>query len=233
MAADSTNTKHFRTTLFKFLKDLESNNNREWFQANKSRYEDEVKEPALQFISDFGPHLRRLSPHFRADPRSNGGSLFRIYRDVRCSKDKRPYKTHTGIQFRHEDCRDAHAPGFYLHLAGGQVFAGAGIWPPDGATLKNIRDAIVADPSRWKRVSRTKKFTDVYDLSGERLVRPPRGYDPNHPLIEDLKYKDFIGVARLTQKEVTSEGFIQRYAELSRRGGPFVKLLCEAVGVPF
>ncbi|MEE8368579.1 MAG: DUF2461 domain-containing protein [Thermoanaerobaculia bacterium] len=233
MVTPRKNTRHFRPNLFKFLRDLESNNNRDWFKANKSRYEDHVKEPALQFISDFGLFLRQVSPHFRADPRSNGGSLFRIYRDVRFSKDKRPYKTHTGIQFRHENCRDAHAPGFYLHLENGQVFAAAGIWHPDSASLRRIRDAIVSDPARWKRINRAKRFCERYELSGDRLVRPPKGYDPDHPLIEHLKYKDFIGVARLTQKDVTGDGFIQRYAKLSRRGAPLVKFLCEAVGVPF
>ena len=233
MTTTSNYPRHFRPNLFKFLRDLESNNNRDWFQANKTRYEDHVKEPALQFISDFGPLLRKVSPHFRADPRSTGGSLFRIYRDVRFSKDKRPYKNHTGIQFRHEDSQDAHAPGFYLHLESGKVFAGAGIWRPDGATLRQIRNAIVANPTRWKRINRAKKFSENYELSGDRLMRPPKGYDPDHPLIEDLKYKDFIGVAHLTQKDVTSKGFIERFAELSRSGSPLVKFLCEAIGVPF
>ena len=85
MTTTSNYPRHFRPNLFKFLRDLESNNNRDWFQANKTRYEDHVKEPALQFISDFGPLLRKVSPHFRADPRPTGGSLFRIYRDVRFS----------------------------------------------------------------------------------------------------------------------------------------------------
>ena len=140
MTTTSKQPRHFRPHLFKFLKDLESNNNRDWFQANKARYEDQIKEPALQFISDFGPLLRKVSPHFRADPRPNGGSLFRIYRDVRFAKDKRPYKTHTGIQFRHEAGRDAHAPGFYLHLESGRVFVGAGIWHPDSTSLRKIQD---------------------------------------------------------------------------------------------
>ena len=120
-----------------------------------------------------------------------------------------------------------------MHLESGKVFAGAGIWRPDGATLRQIRNAIVAEPTRWKRINRAKKFSENYELSGDRLVRPPKDYDPDHPLIEDLKYKDFIGVAHLTQKDVTSKGFIERFAELSRSGSPLVKFLCEAIGVPF
>ena len=103
---------YFTPHTFSFLGDLAANNHREWFLANKSRYEADVKDPALRFINDFSTPLKEISPHFRADPRANGGSLFRIYRDTRFSKDKSPYKTHTGIQFRHEAGRDAHCARF-------------------------------------------------------------------------------------------------------------------------
>ena len=107
---------YFNRAFFRFLEDLKKNNQREWFQANKQRYEDEVRHPAQQFISDFGPQLHKISRHFLADPRASGGSMFRIYRDTRFAKDKSPYKTHVGIQFRHKQGKDVHAPGFYLHL---------------------------------------------------------------------------------------------------------------------
>src|SRR5918996_4016229 len=135
-------TASFSPALFTFLRDLKQNNDRDWFKANKPRYEKAVLEPALQFIVDFEPHLLAISPHFVADPRPSGGSLFRIHRDTRFSKDKSPYKPYTGIQFRHELGKDAHAPGFYLHLEPGGVFAGAGIWHPDQPTLVRIREAI-------------------------------------------------------------------------------------------
>ena len=106
----------FQPDLFRFLDALRGNNNREWFQANKERYESDVKGPMLRFIGDFAPRLRQISPRFVADPRPNCGSLFRIYRDVRFSKDKTPYKTNAGAQFRHQAGKDAHAPGFYLHV---------------------------------------------------------------------------------------------------------------------
>jgi uncharacterized protein (TIGR02453 family) len=225
--------RHFSPQLFKFLRDLEENNRREWFHANKERYEDHVRHPAQQFISDFGPHLGKISKHFSADPRPVGGSLFRIYRDVRFSKDKSPYKTHTGIQFRHRKGKDAHAPGFYLHLEPGSVFCGAGIWHPDGATLKKIRDFLVSHPTRWKRVTHSQRFRSLWELSGDALSRPPRGYDPEHPLVDDLKRKDFIAVTRLTQREVTAPDFLEHYAGLCRAATPLVKYLCAAVGAPF
>jgi uncharacterized protein (TIGR02453 family) len=225
--------EHFRPGLFAFEKELARNNRRDWFEKNKSRYEDEVKDPSLRFISDFGPHLRKISPHFLAIPKTVGGSLFRIYRDVRFSKDKSPYKTHVGIHFRHKAYRDAHAPGFYLHLEPAQCFVGMGIWHPDGPTLKKIRDAIVANPAAWKRASRGKKFSSRFDLAGDSLKRPPRGYDPEHPLIDDLRRKDFIAVANLSQKQVTSAGFLGEFVDLCKAGSPLVKYLCAATGVTF
>jgi uncharacterized protein (TIGR02453 family) len=226
-------TTYFTPALFKFLRDLRENNNRDWFKANKSRYEDHVKDPSLRFISDFGDHLRKISPHFNADPRPVGGSLFRIYRDVRFAKDKSPYKTAVGIQFRHKAGKDAHAPGFYLHLAPGEVFAAAGMWHPDSGSLKGIRDGLVADPARWRRVVRSKAFKEGFALGGDSLKRPPRGYDPEHALVEDLKRKDFIASKKLTQKEVTTADFPKRLAELYRQNGALVKFLCEAVGVDY
>ena len=104
----------FDKALFDFLRELADNNDREWFADNKARYVAEVRDPMLDFIADFGPDLHKISARYVADPRANGGSLFRIHRDVRFAKDKRPYKTNAGAHFRHEAARNAHAPGFYL-----------------------------------------------------------------------------------------------------------------------
>jgi uncharacterized protein (TIGR02453 family) len=224
---------YFTKKTFAFLRDLAENNNREWFQANKRRYEEEVKDPALEFIQDFSSYLKALSPHFRADPRAFGGSLFRIYRDTRFSKDKSPYKTHTGIQFRHEQRKDAHAPGFYLHLEPKQCFVGLGIWHPDGKTLKKLREGLVEDSKGWKRAVSGSAFKNRLELSGDRLVRPPQGFDPEHPLIEDLKRKDFIAVAPLTMKQVMEPGFIKDYASYCRAGKSLISFLCGALDLPF
>ena len=130
---------YFQEGLFTFLKELRANNDREWFAANRERYETQVREPFVRFISDFEPILHQISPHFRADPRPSGGSLFRIYRDTRFSKDKSPYKTAAAAHFPHERGRDVHAPGYYLHLEPGSVFAGAGLWRPvPGATSEPV-----------------------------------------------------------------------------------------------
>ena len=142
----------FSPGLFAFLRELAEHNDREWFAAHKARYVAEVQEPALAFIEDVGMRLPEVSRHFVADARTSGGSLFRIYRDVRFSKDKSPYKTQVGIQFRHAQSRDVHAPGFYLNLGPDRVFMACGTWHPDRDTLHAIRTAIAAKPGRWQAI---------------------------------------------------------------------------------
>jgi uncharacterized protein (TIGR02453 family) len=220
--------RSFSPALFAFMRELRAHNDRDWFKANKQRYQEAVQEPAFTFISDFAPYLQKISSHFLADPRPTGGSLFRIYRDTRFSKDKTPYKTHTGIHFRHERAKDVHAPGYYLHLEPGTVFAATGIWRPDGPSLGRIRDAIAENPRDWTRVVRGVRLSE-----GATLKRPPAGYDPDHPLIDDLKRKDFVAVVELDEKTVTSAGFPEELARAFQASAPLMRFLCEAVGVSF
>lgn len=224
---------HFTPALFEFLTELEANNDRSWFEANRARYMDEVQEPALAFIADFAPHLKALSPHFRADARVQGGSLFRIYRDTRFSADKTPYKTNTGVHFRHERSKDAHAPGYYLHLQPGECFLGVGLWRPPTPAAARIRQQIVADPEGWEKAAFGPGFATNFALQGESLSRAPRGFDPQHPLIQDLKRKDFIATRPLTEEAVTGPGFLEAFADDCRRATPFMAFLCRAVGVEF
>jgi uncharacterized protein (TIGR02453 family) len=223
----------FSADLFRFLADLRKHNDRAWFANNKERYLDSVLEPALEFVRSFGPYLAKISPHFVADDRPSGGSVFRIYRDVRFSKDKSPYKTQVGISFRHRGGKHVHAPGYYLNLEPGSVFAAAGIWHPDRDTLTRIRTAIIDKPQQWKKAAHGPEFRSRYRLSGDALKRAPAGYDPDHPLIDDLKRKDFIAVATLDEEAVTSPGFADELAATLRTSAPFVRFLCEATGVRF
>jgi uncharacterized protein (TIGR02453 family) len=224
---------HITQELFEFFRELKRNNRREWFLANKDRYENRVREPLQRFVSEFERPLREISSHFRADPRPVGGSLFRIYRDVRFSPDKSPYKTHAGIQFRHEEGRDVHAPGFYLHLEPENVFAAVGIWHPDSKTLHQIRGAIVTETKDWLKAKSDKDFSDLYELGGESLKRAPQGYEPNHPQIEDLKRKDFIASAVLSEPEACAPDFLDRYARLCALASPFMKFLSTALDLPW
>ena len=140
--------QYFSSTTFAFLRDLAANNNREWFADNKDRYVDDVQEPALEFIDDFRLRLHAISPYFLADAKTVGGSLFRIHRDTRFAKDKTPYKSNSGVQFRHEMARDAHAPGFYLHIQPRECFIGVGLWRPETKVAYQIREAIADQPGR-------------------------------------------------------------------------------------
>ena len=218
---------HFSPALFDFLTDLKHNNNREWFQANKERYRAEVQEPLLGFISGFAGPLREISPHFVADPRPSGGSMFRIYRDVRFSRDKSPYKVHAAAQFRHRDGRDVHAPGFYLHLEPDNVFMGGGLWHPPGPTLAAVRSAIVDDPNGWRRA------TKGLNMGGESLKRAPRGFDSDHPLVDDLKRKDFVCMVESTQKQACRPGFLEQFTDSCRTLEPLIRFLTEAVDLEF
>ncbi len=217
--------------IFKFLKELDANNDRQWFNDNKQRYIDEVRDPLLVFIEDFGPRLAKISKNMVADPRPVGGSLFRIYRDTRFSKDKRPYKTHAGMTFRHTDGRDVHGPIFYLHLEPGRVFTAAGMWHPDADSLGKIRDVIMAHPGRWKRVLASRAFD--LDEGHDRLKRPPRGYDPEDPFIEDLKRKSFTASTTFTQKEACASDFPARFATSCRQKTSLMEFLTNAVELPW
>lgn len=225
--------RYFTPELFAFLRDLGSNNDREWFNANKDRYESTVRQPALDFITDFADRLGGISPHFVADARTVGGSLFRIHRDTRFSKDKTPYKTNTGVHFRHENARDAHAPGFYLHLEPRNCFMGAGMWRPETKVAYEVRHHIADHQDRWTAATTAAGFADRFELGGDSLSRPPRGFDAEHPLIDDLKRKDFIAVQQVKQGDVTRADFIERFAEDCRRSSDYVHFLCDAVGVDF
>ena len=160
---------HFSEDTFSFLRELSENNTRDWFAEHKDDYEKQVREPAFSLIEEIAPQLKTLSPHFVAKASKMGGSLMRVYRDVRFSKNKQPYKTNIGIQFRHEVGKDVHAPGFYLHIEAHEVFVGAGIWHPDSDTLKKIRTYIDAHPTRWEDGRDDAAFTKAFALAGDTL----------------------------------------------------------------
>jgi uncharacterized protein (TIGR02453 family) len=224
---------YFRPTLFAYLRDLQSNNNRQWFLANKARYESHVRDPMLEFIADFGPRLRRISRHYVADPRPVGGSMFRIYRDVRFSSNKSPYKTNVGANFHHAAAKDVHAPGFYLHLAPDEVFIASGVWKPDSVTGAGIREAIVARPRVWIRTTTSSAFKAYCELASDRYKRTPLGYDCHHPLVEDLKLRDFLAMTTLTEKDACSPEFMDRFENICEAAAPFMRFLTSALNLPW
>ena len=223
----------FGPATVRFLEDLEDNNNRAWFQENKHRYEADVLDPALAFIGAVGPLLAGVSECFTAIPKRMGGSLMRVYRDTRFSRDKTPYKTNIGIQFRHEQGRDVHAPGYYLHIETTGCFLGAGMWRPEPAALRSIRARIAERPDAWRKVVRSRRFKSEFTLAGNALKRPPRGYAPDVPWLEDIKRKDFIGVSDFSIERAAGSGFPKEVVERFARATPLMEFLCAAVGVEF
>lgn len=223
----------FTKATFTFLDELSTNNNRAWFTENKARYESLVREPALDFISAMAAKLTEISPSFQADARKTGGSLLRVFRDTRFSRDKTPYKTNIGIQFRHAQGKDIHAPGFYLHIASDECFLGAGCWHPDSNTLQKIREQIASDPESWFKARNDGAFQKNWALAGESLTRPPRGFAADHPAVDDLKRKDFIALAEISRKEILSPDLVELVTKRFIAATPLVNYLCRAQGIRY
>ena len=217
---------YFTPRSLEFLRELRENNDRDWFAANKERYERDVREPALRFISDFGPRLAKIAPHLVADPRR---SMFRIYRDTRFSRDKSPYKDHVGIHFFHEKAKAAASvPGFYLHIAPGESFAAAGIWHPDAGSLAKIRQAIASKSPAWMGIKKSK-----LPIEGGSLKRPPRGFAADHPLVDDLKRTDFVTSVRIADDELCSPAFGASFARTCRKMTPLVAFVATSLRLPW
>ncbi len=225
----------FKNEFWQFFDELKENNNREWFEENKPRYKEHVVTPCMDFIVDMGERLKDISPHYTAIPKANGGSMFRIYRDVRFSKDKRPYKETAGIQFRHKLGKNAHAPGYYLHLEKGNLFYGGGIWMPGSPILAKIRERIVEDPKKWQSVIEHEDIIKVFGgVRGDGLSRPPRGYDKEHQHIEDIKRKSFFAMHNRTDKTLVKKAeFIDDVAEKFAAASPLMAFICDATGAEF
>jgi uncharacterized protein (TIGR02453 family) len=225
----------FTPDTFVFLRELQQHNRRDWFEANKSRYESLVRAPALHFIESMASALARFAPQFRADARKVGGSLMRVYRDTRFARDKTPYKTNIGIQFRHAAGKDVHAPGFYVHIAadGEGCFFAAGCWHPEADALRSIRQAITDQPGRWLASRDDKKFNRHWALGGDSLQRPPRGFEADEAVLDDLRRKDFIALASLTEAEVTTREFVRLAERRFADAAPLMRFLCGALDVGY
>jgi uncharacterized protein (TIGR02453 family) len=214
--------RYFDEETLAFLRELKRHNDRSWFSKNKQRYERSVKEPFLQFIEDAGPELRGISRHLVADPRPVGGSMFRIYRDVRFSRDKSPYKPYASAHFPLG--KGIHGPGYYLHIQPGDSMLAGGIWMPDAGSLQAIRDRISGHAGDWRKARRD------LDEDGGALKRPPRGFSPDDPMIEDIKRKSFTSSIPLTDAQITGTALMKTFVRGCERLAPLMKFLGSAVG---
>ena len=224
----------FSADFFRFFEELIADNSREWFTANKARYEQDVLLPLSAFVSAMAPRLAKISPHYVADPRPRGGSIFRIYRDMRFAKGGKPYKEHGACQFRHARGKDAHAPGFYVHLQPDKVLFGGGIWKPPSPELKKIREAIAGKPKDWDRIVKDRKVKSLFGgIHGDGLTRPPRGFDPAHPHIEDIKRQTFFLMREVTPDVAQRADFVKEVERAFKAAAPMMRFLTKTVGAEF
>ncbi|QDV47838.1 hypothetical protein Enr13x_77500 [Stieleria neptunia] len=220
-------------SLFSFLRKLKRNNNRDWFAEHKQLYQQNVLGPAVELVARLEKPLARCAPMLHVSAKAHNGSVLRIYRDTRFGKDKTPYKTNVGISLRHQAGKDVHAPGIYLHLEPAECFIGAGTWRPESSALASIRAAIDADPKAWKRARDNKAFRADYEFVGESLKTAPRDYPKDHPLIEDLRRKDFVAIAPLSEAELTGDAIVDLIIQRVKQARPLMRFLCDSIGVPY
>ena len=227
-------TTYFTDKSFKFLRALERHNEKPWFEAHRKDYEAHVRQPFLRLIGDLQPDVAAVSPHFRADTRTVGGSLFRIHRDARFSNDKSPYKTWQGARLFHARRRETAAPSFYVHLQPGGSFVGAGLWHPESDTQRKVRQFIVDNPGSWKAAAHGAKLRKRFEFeTSEMLVRPPRGFDPQFEFIDDLKHRNWVFWRTLDDDTMTGPKLRQTIAADLVALGPFVDYLCAALDLEF
>lgn len=227
-------TAYFSDASFKFLRGLARHNDKTWFNDHRDQYETHVKQPFLQLLTDLQGDLAQVSPHFRSDPKTVGGSLFRIYRDARYSTDKSPYKPWQGARLYHERRKQVAAPSFYIHLQPGESFVGAGLWHPEPDTQRRVRQFIFDNPAAWKQAAHASAFRRRFEFEeGEKLTRPPRGFPADFEFIDDLKHRNFVFWRSLEDATMTGPRLRKIIATDIAALAPFVDYLCAALDLEF
>lgn len=222
----------FYPETFGFFAGLVHNNEKSWFEAHRADYERYVVEPALALITDLDSVVRSISPRYRGVAKRQGGSLMRLYRDVRFSRDKTPYKTNVGIQFRHDLGKDVHAPGWYVHLDLQECFVGAGSWHPEPEDLLSIRSALLTKGAGYQAALATAAQEGLIPV-GDVARRVPRGFEADHPLAAEFRRKDFLVSANLDPNLYLGPELVEVLAAKFRASATYMAWLCESVGAPF
>jgi uncharacterized protein (TIGR02453 family) len=227
----------FTAATLTFFRGLARHNAKPWFEAHRADYEQEVVAPMRALIEELDVRLARFATEITGHPKR---SMFRIYRDVRFSKDKSPYKTNAGCWFWHRDAdprvgdsAEGGGAGFYFHLQSGSSFTGAGIWMPPRPLLGKLRDAIAEDPRGFERVVKNSSFVRRFGgLDDEHtLKRMPRGFDETHPAARWLKFQSFVSGRELSDKQVTSPRLAAVLQDDFSRLLPLVRWLNGALGL--
>lgn len=214
--------------VLKFLKDLNKNNNKPWFDEHRKEY-NAAKENFLLLLDDLIPRMATFDPtvaHLKARD-----CIFRINRDVRFSKDKSPYKTNIAGYFNQNGKKGLGA-GYYLHIEPGKCFLAGGMWMPEPKELAKIRQEIDYSFDEWKRFTGSAVFRKTFPegVKGEALIRPPKGYDENNAAIEFIKLKSFVVTQPFTDAAVLNKDFIKNACSVFKAMKPLVDFLNAAVG---
>lgn len=208
------------TSTLKFLKDLDRNNNREWFLAHKEQYEQ-----ALANLKEFKEEVHKA---INKKDLLEDSRLFRIYRDVRFSKDKAPYKNNFGIHFTRATA--LRRGGYYLHIEPGKSFAGGGFWSPEPQDLKRLRDEFAFDDAPIRKIVTNKTFVKYFGaLQGEELKTAPSGYERDHPAIELIRKKQLIVGRNFTDKEVQDKIFLKEVTVTFEAMRPFFDYMSDVL----
>lgn len=202
----------FSPEAFRFLRSLKRNNNREWFQPRKDEYEQLLRLPMMALICEIGEEARKFAPEIRFDPKN---AVLRIYRDTRFSKDKTPYKTNVAASMPFGTYgKDMASPGLYLHLEPGEIYLGGGLWMPNSAQLRKLRESINNDPDTFLEIIEDRNFKKHFgELAGERLKTVPRGVLPNNPMIDYLRLKQFFVSKTLEENAAFKKDFPKKIAK--------------------
>ena len=206
--------------IFSFFTQLEQNNSREWFEPNKAQFK------ALErSVKQFGEALKdQLNRHDSIDR----FKLFRIYRDVRFSKDKTPYKTHFGLTWHRT--KPQLRGGYYLHLSPKEVFLACGFWDPQPADLQRIRQELAVDGDEYRDIINAPDFKSVWgDLEGDAVKTAPKGYAKDHPNIDLLRFKQHLFSVRYTQAQATAPDFLDRLDAALQAVRPFVDYMSDVL----
>lgn len=209
---------------FDFLNKLKRNNNRDWFNTNKDEYLKQ-HEDMIAFADDL---LLEMNTHDNIETATGKKSLYRIYRDVRFSKDKSPYKTHWAGGFRR--ATNQLRGGYYFHIEQGNTMVGGGFWSPNKEDLLRFREDIAFDAKPLRKIINSKSFKDTFGtLDGQQLKTSPKGFDKEHPDVDLLRYKQFVISRKFTDKEVLSPDFMKKVNDTFKKMRPFLSYMSDSV----
>lgn len=224
MAKQTTAQAIVRKSGFDFLQALKKNNHRDWFNSQKERYQQEQEQ--LELFAE--AMLRELNKHDEIETLSGKKSLHRIYRDIRFSNDKTPYKTNWSGHFKR--ATKYRRGGYYFHLEPGNSYLAGGFWAPNVQDLKRIRNEIAYDAAPLRKILKSKTFTTTFGaLTGEQVKTAPKGFDAGHEAIDLLRYKQYLLIRRFSDKEVLSDQFLATASQTFKNMRPFFDYMSEVL----